>query len=166
MIQGTPVLDVKPYIPYDIIPSTIPIPMASDHDGKPLNCKNLEVPEWIYEVDIPWKEIVFNESALFSIRQIVEGSEAKSHNNKAFSGSTCNHIKSFLSETEAITVISQILRQDIRSLYRGRGKDDIISAGQIAMEGGSNIYEVRVSNLHIKFVTFVSTVEITEVTVI
>ena len=41
MMHGTPVLDVKPYIPYDVVPSDCELAMARAADGSPLATRKL-----------------------------------------------------------------------------------------------------------------------------
>jgi tRNA-Thr(GGU) m(6)t(6)A37 methyltransferase TsaA len=77
MVDGTPVLDVKPYIPYDIIPSTIDLPMLKWAEDASQNSKaestspgrtcdsvvrSLSVPGWIFEADIPLRRVKFETS--------------------------------------------------------------------------------------------------------
>lgn len=38
---------VKPYIPYDIVPSSYKLPMATAANGSKLSARDLVVPEWI-----------------------------------------------------------------------------------------------------------------------
>lgn len=49
-VDGTIILDIKPYIPYDIIPSNIPLPMATLSDGTSIiDDTTLKVPQWVFE---------------------------------------------------------------------------------------------------------------------
>ena len=87
MVEGTPVLDVKPYIPYDIVPSNIEVPMLTWADSAATDSQShshsylgadsgtivgnttittsidleprrlLRVPKWIYEADIPLRKV-------------------------------------------------------------------------------------------------------------
>lgn len=136
MVDGTPVLDVKPYIPYDIIPSNLPLPMQSSVGED----QYLRVPEWVYEADIPLRSVRFEAAALDSLRAVVSS----------------GGMKMGYSEEEAVQLISQVLRQDIRSLKQGRGTSEGVGSELI-------LYEARIDNLHLKFVTFASEILIQEV---
>lgn len=46
-VMHTPLHTVKPYIPYDIIPSSYKLPMATAANGSKLPARDLVVPEWI-----------------------------------------------------------------------------------------------------------------------
>lgn len=72
MVDGTPVIDVKPYIPYDAIPSDIPLPMARDANGETLLRTKLRVPEWIYESDIDMKVVRLEPVAAASLEDIAQ----------------------------------------------------------------------------------------------
>jgi tRNA-Thr(GGU) m(6)t(6)A37 methyltransferase TsaA len=80
MVDGTPVLDIKPYIPYDIIPSNIELPMLKwAQDVNPMADsapqlysvdngnrapKTLKVPNWIFEADVPLRRVLFQREVL------------------------------------------------------------------------------------------------------
>jgi tRNA-Thr(GGU) m(6)t(6)A37 methyltransferase TsaA len=70
MVDGTPVLDVKPYIPYDAVPSDLPLPMAVDSKGRPLLSTKLAVPAWIVDADVDMTPVSFAPAALSSLRGI------------------------------------------------------------------------------------------------
>ena len=55
LCDGTPVLDVKPYIPYDVIPPS-----------------DLRVPHWVTDVDIPAWELRIEPDAEAGLRQLVQ----------------------------------------------------------------------------------------------
>jgi hypothetical protein len=137
MVDGTPVLDVKPYIPYDIIASNLPLPMQSGMDSED---QYLRVPEWVYEADIPLRSVRFEAAALNSLRNVVSSGRMKVR----------------YSEDEAVQLISQVLRQDIRSLKQGRGSSENVDSDLV-------LYEARIDNLHLKFVTLASEILIREV---
>lgn len=106
---------VKPYIPYDIVPSSYGLPMATTASGEQLPIRSLHVPDWVVDSDIPMKPVVFSPCAeediksLFSIRN-------KNKANKRM------HISQ--SYEEAVELIKQVLRQDIRSHHQGRGSNN------------------------------------------
>lgn len=58
---------MKPYIPYDIVPSSYRLPMATDDAGNALALKSLNVPSWIVESDIPLNKVFFSEEANVSL---------------------------------------------------------------------------------------------------
>lgn len=103
MVDGTPVLDIKPYIPYDIITSDIPLPVTRSLSS----ITKLRVPEWVYEYDIKIKPVIFSEVALNSLMDI--------HTQK--------HQKFCQDYDQAIQFITQVLQQDIRSVHQGRGEE-------------------------------------------
>ena len=83
MVDGTPVLDIKPYIPYDSIqlesregddPSaSFPLPMsvAASFDGSIYKERKLIVPSWIIDSDIPLHPVTFDVSAIESLNDLV-----------------------------------------------------------------------------------------------
>ena len=86
-VDGTPVLDIKPYIPYDSIQlddqnnesSPVPLPMSVaaspsvylQSDGSVYKQRRLKVPSWIIDSDIPLHPVVFNECALETLSDLV-----------------------------------------------------------------------------------------------
>jgi len=170
MIKGTPVLDIKPYIPYDIVPSSISLPMLVDINKSPLKLRELNVPKWIFEADVPLRDVIFEKKAKDSLKQIVDR----------------NLLCTYYTEQELITLVSQVLIQDIRSIKRGRGlavkeRDpenyssekvkeenltgidmsskifdavDAIPYLKDSSHAESSYYEVNIDNLNIKFQTF------------
>ena len=166
MIDGTPVLDVKPYIPYDIINSTIPIPMAVDECGNTLNCKLLHVPSWIHEYDIPSRKIVYSTESSNSLEFIVNSNKNSRNRGRNRSKSTSSLMYSNVNDMK--NLISQILRQDIRSVYQGRKAPDdddakgqeikpsVAVTGEYAGEEKEDVgqsYEVNIGTLHLVFYT-------------
>jgi tRNA-Thr(GGU) m(6)t(6)A37 methyltransferase TsaA len=59
MLHGTPIVDIKPYIPYDIVPSTYTLPMRTLANGTPLPMQSLRVPNWVVDSDIPMLSVQF-----------------------------------------------------------------------------------------------------------
>jgi tRNA-Thr(GGU) m(6)t(6)A37 methyltransferase TsaA len=107
-VNGTEILDIKPYIPYDVINSDIPLPMATSANGSLLQQTKLSVPNWIYESDIDMKEVRFTKESLDSLDGII-----KRETNKRF----------FKTSNDAIELITQCLRQDIRTIHQGRNSN-------------------------------------------
>ena len=169
MIDGTPVLDIKPYIPYDIIYSTIPVPMATDEDGNSLNTKSLQVPSWIYEYDIPSRKIIYSTNASDGLELIVNFKQ------KTFYSTMYSNVE------DAKCLISQVLRQDIRSVHQGRKASNsqdndvkkIDETGIEMMTNGKDVatqrsiqqpYEVNIGKLHIEFLTYESHILVKSIT--
>lgn len=100
-VDGTIVLDVKPYIPYDIIPSDLPLCMIPDG----VKLSQLKVPSWIYESDIQMKQVKISDSAKYALQELCDDRILKHFNRY-------DDVEDFL---------IQVLRQDIRKLGRGKG---------------------------------------------
>lgn len=67
---------MKPYSPHDIVHSDLHLEMAAvDEDGQPLLPTPLKVPAWIYEADIPLREVRFSVSAMATLKSLGEGKE-------------------------------------------------------------------------------------------
>ena len=65
-------LIVKPYIPYDVVPSEYVLPMATAADGTALPARLLQVPEWVVEADIPMLPVHIPQQVQQDIAQCVE----------------------------------------------------------------------------------------------
>jgi len=102
------VIDVKPYIPYDIVPSLYILPMATDDVGNALVHRSLSVPNWIVESDVPLNTVFFSEEVNQSL-------------DLAFTRSAVKLQRISRSKDEILELIKQILRQDIRGAHQGRG---------------------------------------------
>lgn len=63
---------MKPYIPYDVVPSPYTLPMAIAADGTPLNTRQLSVPEWVVEADIPMLPVLIPDTVRQSIERGVD----------------------------------------------------------------------------------------------
>lgn len=102
MVDQTPVLDIKPYIPCDSI--------SLDHGsirGSYLECvrsHKLTVPSWIVNDDVPMRNVTFDNAAYEAISVLIQSNELK----------FCE------SEDDAVNLIRQVLRQDIRGIHQGR----------------------------------------------
>lgn len=81
--------------------------MATTADGTPLPVKSLTVPEWVVEADIPLKPVVFSVEAEESLRSLFRSTNTKGRISR--------------SPEEAMELVKQVLRQDIRSHHQGRG---------------------------------------------
>lgn len=81
--------------------------MATTADGTPLPVKSLTVPEWVVEADIPLKPVVFSPEAEENLRNLFRSKNTKGRISR--------------SPEEAMELIKQVLRQDIRSQHQGRG---------------------------------------------
>ncbi len=66
---------VKPYIPYDVVPSTYTLPMARTASGEPLPIRNLRVPNWIVDSDIPLRTVTFSAEAMCVIEEAIKESK-------------------------------------------------------------------------------------------
>lgn len=75
---------VKPYIPYDIVPSNLPLPMmygegeGTSTEGHAATANNsngvryLSVPSWIYEADVPLRKVIFSEQSVSALKGMEE----------------------------------------------------------------------------------------------
>ena len=88
MVDGTPVLDIKPYIPYDSIQlqssdtclsqsSPLPMTVAASifptilSDGTAYTDRHLKVPSWIIDSDIPLHPVNFDGCAVEALNDLV-----------------------------------------------------------------------------------------------
>jgi hypothetical protein len=145
MVDGTTVLDIKPYIPYDIIPSDIPLPMILNEHGDTLLETKLTVPTWIYEADIMMKRVTFNEVALSALQEIYDSSGFR----------LCYTID------EAKELIIQVLRQDIRGVHQGRGIDGNSSNDNNTTTNTSgSSYMCRLDTFEIEFINSHNSIDV------
>ncbi len=155
-VHGTPVLDIKPVVPYDLVPSPFNVSnllMAQDEDGQALQQRELQVPSWIIEADIPMRRVVFTHEAEESLQQIVAQGGMR----------FCRSLK------HGRDLVVQCLRQDVRGVHQGRGgghvddntdKDDGGSNGD--KPGAAEMYMCRLDSLEIKFDTSAEQVVVRE----
>lgn len=121
MVDGTPVLDIKPYIPYDIIPSDLKLPMLTASNGLPLNQKKLVVPGWIVEADIPMVPVRILPAAQEQMRLIHEGGGLR------------------MCTLEGLEELAQqVLRQDVRGVHQGRGTTNPNTNNNMNLEGSGD----------------------------
>ena len=184
MVNETPILDIKPYIPYDIIPSNISLPMMKglneldekdEEDGsrgmeqaehKQLG-RMLEVPVWITESEIKMRPVHFSNNA--------EENIAKAHDQIKSSKRFCQ------TQESTKRLITQVLRQDPRD-RKNRGttttggdsqnnnnnneidnsKSYDISAGDEHDDNG-NLYHCRLDSLLLSFVVEEDRILVTKV---
>jgi hypothetical protein len=144
MVDGTPVLDVKPYIPYDIVPhdkdKLIEMAAVDECTGRPLQLSSLSVPAWIYEADVPLRLVEFSECAQLTL-SLMQDSQKYHH---------CT------GKEDAMRLIKEVLRQDIRSTHQGRGRDC-----DVAQEGV--IYECKLDAFMVKFRTLQEYISVEEI---
>jgi hypothetical protein len=146
------VLDVKPYIPYDVV--SLPhnagnvgrqgeqgeaaaaealhayLPMAHAADGTPLQACPLRVPDWIRESDIPLRAVRFTEQALEGLASL-ECGEVGDGDGLRFCADAMH----------ARELITQVLRQDVRGVKQGR----------VDSERAAEMYQVRLDAMDIRF---------------
>lgn len=86
---------MKPYIPYDMVPSDYVLPMATSADGTPLQSRKLSVPDWVVDSDIVMQRVRISEEARRSLEQaVIEG--------------VCKHYRDVDSLIEFITQVKAI----------------------------------------------------------
>ncbi len=61
---------VKPYIPYDMVPSDYVLPMATTASGVPLLSRKLSVPAWVVDSDIVMQPVRFSVAAMQGIQEV------------------------------------------------------------------------------------------------
>ena len=81
MVDGTPVLDIKPYIPYDSIhlqsehgladSPPLPLPMSVAATSSVFKERRLKVPSWIIDSDIPLHPVIFEAPALEALDDLI-----------------------------------------------------------------------------------------------
>ena len=90
---------MKPYIPYDVIPSDYVLPMATSADGTPLLSRKLTVPDWVVDSDIVMQSVHITEEARESLEAAVrEG--------------VCKHYRDIDSLIEFITQVCYLFMYD------------------------------------------------------
>ena len=137
MVDGTPVLDVKPYVPYDIVPHDKVIEMAvvDECTGLPLRPASLKVPSWVHEADVPLRQVQFSEAAQRALSRMQEG----------------QHFRHCTGSSDATSLIREVLRQDIRSSHQGRGAE---GGSDRAKKEEEVLYECKLDAFVVKFRTF------------
>eukprot|EP01038_Epipyxis_sp_PR26KG_P008640 gene8640-11680_t len=156
MVDGTPVLDVKPYIPYDVIPSKYFLPMACSAKGEPLNKRLLQVPSWVVEADIEMKPVIFSNDIL----------------NKLEEFSSDGHLRHCINCNEIMELITQVLRQDIRGVHQGRGtaatsdssSNQVLGVKDQYFNAKASNYCCRIDGLDIQFDNSNNSIYVTEIT--
>jgi len=137
---------VKPYIPYDIVygpVGTLPaLPLLPEHlDSSAVHSESspLKVPSWIVEADVPDRRVVFEDTALTALRGLVRSREVQ----------FCRD------EEEAVQLVVQVLRQDVRSIHQGRGSSEGPSA---------KLYHCTLDGMRLSFSTSESEIRVQAVT--
>ena len=152
-VHGTPVLDIKPMTPYDLVPSNKDLTnctMALNEDGTALQRRELSVPSWIVDPDIPMRRVTFSLDAEASLNAIaLRGNELK-----------------FCEDAEhAKSLIMQVLRQDVRGLRARSGSSNTNTNGS---KGGKEdpdlAYMCRLDVLEIRFSTTAEEVVVETIT--
>ncbi len=158
------IIVVKPYIPYDVIPSDYVLPMAYNANGEMLPIRKLNVPKWVVDTDIPLLPVHFTTEVESTLQYAVSKKKLK----------FCK------SKTEAIDLITQVLRQDIRGVQQGRGhtvaitneKDDNQPADSKELESkddnpnnDSSFYHCRLDCMDISFLTTTDGIEIQSISI-
>jgi tRNA-Thr(GGU) m(6)t(6)A37 methyltransferase TsaA len=107
LVDGTPVYDVKPFVPWDQIGCSVPNSNNGIRNDLSLRMTQLKVPSWVSADDDELARVTWTESAkrdLFQARQ---------------------HVEPFydnVSIEEACRAIEEIIAQDPRAMRDGRGK--------------------------------------------
>lgn len=135
LVNGTPILDIKPYVPCDSVPLDA-IAHLSGSYAACLNTRPLVVPSWIVDEDVPYRTVTYDQAALLALSDLALD-RALRHCDDA------SHAQEF---------ITQVLRQDIRGIHQGR--NELKSRdNRTARNNDSDIYECNLDNMCIKFVT-------------
>lgn len=132
MMDGTPVLDVKPYLPWDVIPtplynSTRNIVQPTIEDAAATSEQSHgerlpRVPEWIRDT-APQKPVYFTTEAITGLNELGEQEQSFKY------CSDVAHAKAFL---------TQVLCQDIRGAYQGRGGASVDIPIELLFPGSSS----------------------------
>jgi hypothetical protein len=154
---------VKPYIPYDVVPSAYHLPMATAADGSALPSRMLSVPDWVVDADIPMLPVLFPDAVLQALGSTLiermppskqsaaqkgqgqgqeqEKSQPRQKNLARGSGrSSSTNTGRFIASSvqEVVELITQVLRQDIRGVHQGRG-DSSTCTGTSSSEGAVSV---------------------------
>ena len=162
LCDGTPVLDVKPYIPYDIVmmdenKTSIELPMSvyssmSGYQPKQ-TMRRLTVPSWIVDSDIQLNPVCFDTIALDTLTHM----------------ETAKQFIHCRTAEEANELITQVLRQDIRGTHQGRGLLSSNETTQPNTESSlvnekKNEYMCRLDTMDIRFITTTAEIRVTSIT--
>mmetsp|Transcript_6229 Transcript_6229/g.8697 ORF Transcript_6229/g.8697 Transcript_6229/m.8697 type:complete len:209 (-) Transcript_6229:1766-2392(-) len=137
MVDGTPVLDVKPYIPYDVIPSDYLVPSFPD-----VPRRRLVVPDWVVEADataLCERGVSFSEEALQSLNDLATKSKENRKSVILRHSESVHHLQQ---------LVAQVLRQDIRGVAQGRG------GGTEDERDRSGVYTCRLDGVEFEFKTY------------
>lgn len=101
MVDGTPVLDVKPYHPSDSIA------LDEGVQSHAIYCKNkLRVPDWVVDGGVDIRPVYFPPECMKSLIQIFSKKQLR----------FCDSV------SHAQQLITEVLQQDIRGVHQGRGR--------------------------------------------
>ncbi len=132
---------MKPYIPYDVIPSDYVLPMARNQNGDMLPIRKLHVPDWVVDTDIPLLPIHIPQLELDVLTHAIHRKKLK----------FCKELN------EAVELITQVLRQDIRGVQQGRGQTissaDNQSKDRTEDSTADSLFQCRLDAMNISFVT-------------
>lgn len=156
LCDGTPVLDVKPYIPYDVVlldgnsEAAVNLPMSVHSKGSLYHPKQLprrlQVPNWIVDSDIQLNPVSFEKHALDALEDIIIDRQLVH----------CTTVE------DAMELITQVLRQDIRGVHQGRGN----LATEKDRETTNLEYMCRLDNMDVRFITTTSEILVTSIALI
>ena len=90
--------------------------------------RKLCVPAWIHEADVPMRDVHFPDAVQTKLHLLA----------------TSKRLKFCASKEDIMMLITQVLRQDIRSVYQGRGSKD---------EGPIGSYECTLDSVVVQFST-------------
>lgn len=153
---------VKPYIPYDVVPSDYVLPMAYSANGAMLPVRKLQVPNWVVDTDVPLLPVYFPTTSLATLDLAVQRKKLK----------FCK------SAQEAMELITQVLRQDIRGVQQGRGKTATVSTAggesvvaeeveqPVEEKSSDSIYHCRLDAMNISFLTTAEGIEIQSIEIV
>ena len=150
---------MKPYIPYDVVPSDYTLPMAYSANGTMLPLRKLQVPSWVVDTDIPLLPVHFPDSVVATLEMATKRKKLK----------FCKDAN------EAMELVTQVLRQDIRGVQQGRGQvaasgseeGGSVEAGEVLSEkASSNAYHCRLDAMNITFITTAEGIEIQSIEIV
>ena len=139
MVDGTPVLDVKPYLPHDTVPldESLKLSKADIFTGLSTTRTALCVPSWIYEAEITMRNVILSDAVERCLSSMQD----------------CKQFHHCTGKANAVSLIQEVLQQDIRSHHQGRGSDTL----------QEQIYECKLDSFTIKFRTFEDYVLVEEI---
>jgi hypothetical protein len=170
---------VKPYIPYDVVPSDYILPMATSADGTALPARTLTVPAWVVDADIPMLPVVIPAEVRAAIAEGVN-SNARGRNKGGASCQTVDEATELITQVRWPCMVAcllctssrwnslayscntgalcmywydQVLRQDIRGVHQGRGTVISTEGASSAVDRSSSAYMCALGNMEVAFTT-------------